>query len=114
MKYTLNKNKSSVYGCYGGVTKENHYIPPGCPDFVPQPATIPFTTQDKALMMNLLSTADFINQNAPNILLRINTEQLSGNIDTFVLTTSSKPEDVIVYTSNTDIIDLNVVDGGSF
>lgn len=107
-------NKSAVYGYYGGVSNENHYVPPGSPSYVPQPATIPFTTSDKSLMLHLLSTADFINQNAPNMLIRTNTEHLTGNIDTFVISTSGKPEDVIVYTSNTDVIDINVVDGGLF
>lgn len=112
----MNKNKSSVYGYYGGVTPANHYTPPPVPDFVPQqPAAANILNQnDRALVEQLVQQTQFFAENAPNILLRTNTMHLSNNVDTFVMHTSADPEDVIVYTSETDNFDLNVVNGGSF
>lgn len=34
-------NNSSIYGYYGGVLPELHYVPPAVPDFIPQPPTLP-------------------------------------------------------------------------
>jgi hypothetical protein len=35
----ITTNKSKVYGYYGGVTNENHYVPPPSIPFTPQPAS---------------------------------------------------------------------------
>ena len=107
-------NKSKTYGYYGGVTKANHYVPPGSPGFVPQLARSPFTVEDKEKFDQVMSQAAYIGENAENIMLRANVSSTPNNIDTFVISTSSKPEDVIVYTSSTDVVDLNVADGGYF
>lgn len=107
-------NKSKVYGYYGGVTNANHYVPPSSPGFVPQPATRPFTAKDKEKFDQIVSMAAFIGDNAPNIMLRTNTFSTPNNIDSFVISTSGKPEDVIIYTSETDVVNLNVTDGGYF
>jgi hypothetical protein len=66
-----------------------------------------------------------LNADAPNILMRVNTHNLSADpstpeyfnyddSDTFVLATSSSPKDVISYFSPQDFVDLNVRDGGYF
>lgn len=109
------KNKSAAYGYYGGVTKSQHYIPPGSPNYVPQPSLATnFTQEDRDKITQLINQTVFYAENAPNILLRKVISSLPGNIDSFVLSTSAKPEDVITYTSHTDEVDLNKVDGGYF
>jgi len=92
------RNKSFVYGYYGGVTNENHYVP-----LSSAPLNTPWTLTQEL--------RNFIIQNAANIVLRKNTDSQPGNIDTFVLSTSGKPEDVITYTSNTDVVTLDDVAG---
>lgn len=92
------KNKSSIYGYYGGVTKENHYVPLSSTRI-----DTPWTLTPEL--------RNFIIQNAANIVLRKNTDSQPGNVDTFVLSTSGKPEDVIVYTSNVDVVTLDDVAG---
>jgi|LakMenE01Jun11ns_1017448.scaffolds.fasta_scaffold7863880_1 hypothetical protein len=111
------KNKSSVYGSYGGVTQSNHYVPPGSPGFVPQPSRINFTEEDKQKVSQLISQTTFYAENAPNILVRklvSSVPNSSDDIDTFVMTTSAKPDDVIIYTSETNEVNLNQVDAGFF
>jgi len=111
------KNKSSVYGYYGGLSNENHYVPPGSPDYVPQPPKVIFTEADRLLVQQLVDQTTFYAENAPNILVRTLSSSIpdnADNIDTFVLSTSAKPEDVIIYTSETNKVDLNRVDGGFF
>lgn len=113
----MNKNKSSVYGYYGGVTPGNHYTPPAVADFVPQqPAAAMniLSQNDRALVEQLVQQTQFFAENAPIILLRTNTIHLSDNVDTFVMRTSGAPEDVITYTSEADKFDVNVVNGGQF
>ena len=76
-----------------------------------------FTQKDKDLLdvfYSLSSSSEFFSENAPNILMRVNTESLSDNIDSFVISTSAHPDDTITYTSTFDAIDLSVRDGGFF
>jgi hypothetical protein len=117
--------KIGPYGSYGGVNKRNHYVPPGSPDFTPNP---PFTFSilnetDRRLMEGLQQTMKFYLDNAPNILVRTNVSSEPGNVDTFVMSTSAKPEDQIVYKSNNDVVVINdlstivndpILDGGYF
>ena len=130
----MNKNKSSVYGYFGGVTNPNHYVPPESQPFIPHPPKAAFTAEDKAFLEQLKGeigeAAVFIQTNAADILLRKNTESAPGNIDTFVMSTLGKPEDTITYTSskddvvlsdiagtgitNPDNIDEDSLDGGTF
>ena len=113
----MTKNKSSVYGTYGGVTRENHYVPPGSPGYVPQPARTNFTEADRLLVQQLINQTTFYAENAPDILIRklaSSVPNSADNIDTFVMSTSAKPEDVIIYTSDTNTVDLNQVDAGFF
>jgi hypothetical protein len=107
----INNNKSAPYGYYGAV----RYTPPEVADFEPQlPLQTAFSEQDRIAIQQLINQTAFYNENAPNILLRKVTSSLPNNVDTFVLSTSGKPEDVITYTSNTDEVNLNKVDGGLF
>ena len=111
-------SKNNSYGKYGGVSNSNHYVPPSSPSFVPQPANI--NLRDRVLAEQLMQKMQFYTDNAPNILLRRTVSSLSGNIDSFVMTTSGRPEDQIVYTSNKDVVNIdpntfdNIVDGGYF
>ena len=41
-------------------------------------------------------------------------DSTEDNVDSFVISTSSNPTDQIVYVSPTDVVDLNVRDGGFF
>ena len=78
---------------------------------------IPFTKEDKQLIQQLYSlsgSSQFAKNNAPYILMRVNTISLSDNVDTFVLSTSAHPDDTIFYTSTIDVVDLSVRDGGFF
>ena len=111
------ENKSSVYGYYGGVTEENHYVPPASQEFIPQPPQVAFTEADRELVQQLVDQTKFYAENAPDILLRTLASRIpnSGdNIDTFVLSTSANPEDTIVYTSDVNDVNLNRIDGGFF
>ena len=107
-------NKSSIYGDYGGVSNQNHYVPPGNTNFTPKPPQMVFSEADRLLVQQLIDQTSFYSNNAQNILIRTLSSSQPGNIDSFVLATSAKPEDVIIYTSNTDKVDLNRLDGGFF
>ena len=48
------------------------------------------------------------------VALRVNTSSSVDNVDSFVISTSSNPTDQLIYTSPTDLVDLNVRDGGFF
>jgi len=99
------KNKSKVYGYYGGVSQQNHYVPPGAPGYVPRNEyPLAFTEEQKT---NLL----YLAQKAPEILVRKVLDSQPGNIDTFMISTSGKPEDVIIYTSNQDQVVLDDLAG---
>jgi hypothetical protein len=114
----MSKSISEVYGFYGGVSNQNYYVPPASPDFVPKPpnSTSVLSEQDRILLEQINDRVKFYKDNAPNILLRSNVSSLPGNVDTFVISTSGKPEDQIVYTSNEDVIDISpgILDGGRF
>lgn len=105
-------NYSKVYGGYGGVTKQNFYVPPGTPGFEPQSARIPFTVDDKENLEEVAANIGFYAENAPNIMIR--TSVSVGSQETFTISTSANPEDTIVYTADTNGINLNVVEAGYF
>ena len=82
-------------------------------------------TKDHRKGISMLYSLSTITANAPNIMVRANTVNLSvdpsmpgseyyDDIDTFVITTSADPENTIIYTSPTDIVDLSIRDGGYF
>ena len=111
----MNKNKSSIYGFYGGVAPANHYVPPPAAEFIPQPSQVTSITEtDRLILQQLVQQTEFFTMNAGDILLRTNVTSTSDNVDTFVLSTSAKPDDVIIYTSENDNFNLNIMDGGQF
>jgi hypothetical protein len=112
--YRSNANKSSIYGNYGGVAPQNYYRPPNSSTFTPQPARLVFSETERHMIQQLLDQTSFYKENAPNILMRTLVASTSGNVETFTLSTSAKPEDVVTYTASTDIVDLNRMDGGFF
>ena len=114
-------NLSKDYGYYGGFE--------GIPVFNPKNDQCNNLTYDMILTdpQKLKQIIQFYEENAQNILLRKTLSAESGNIDTFILSTSGKPEDVIIYTSNKDQVTLsdlggdgiqddldNIVDAGTF
>ena len=69
-----------------------------------------FTAEHRQLLDSLyksLSSVELTIQNAGNVLLTTKTTVLSGDLRTFVATTSSSPNDAIVYLANQDIAKLN-------
>lgn len=107
----MRRNKSAPYGYYGGVTQQNHYVPPDSPGYVPQPPRLLFTPKDKQILRDAENAAAYVEANAPNILLRVLTDAQPGNVETFMITTSGQPQDVIVYTSNKDEVILDDLAG---
>jgi hypothetical protein len=112
------RNKSKVYGRYGGVTDSNYYNASSHSqsnqslNLDDRNENITFTSADKRRLEELLAAAQFVENNADNIMLRVNTNSQPGNIDTFVITTSGKPEDTIEYTSIKDRVVLDKLAGG--
>jgi hypothetical protein len=110
-------NKSSIYGKYGGVTRNNYYTPPPSIPYEPKSPPVIFRQQDKEFIEAFQEQATFIGENIYNILLRNNTVSIpdgGDDIDTFVMSTSGKPEDKLEYTSDTNIVTLDTgrIDGG--
>lgn len=66
------------------------------------------------IQSNLSSFVNMLSYDPEFVALRITTDSLTGNIDSFMITTSSNPNEQIIYTSPTDLVDLNVKDGGYF
>lgn len=76
-----------------------------------------FLSGDKELLsrfQSLSGSVDYVVNNLPYVLVRVNTVSLPGNLDTFILSTSAHPNDTIEYTSIVDIVDLTIRDGGLF
>lgn len=83
-----------------------------------------YTKARHEAITNLVSLSA-LNADAPNILMRINTQNVPedpmipaywqyDDTDTFVMATSSSPKDLISYLSPQNVVDLNVRDGGYF
>ena len=70
-----------------------------------------FIKQVQTDTMSNSATTTFLNTNAPNILLRNLVNTQPNNTDSFVISTSGKPEDVIVYTSDQDEVTLDDLAG---
>ena len=76
-----------------------------------------FLKPDKELLTrfsSLSGSLTYVIDNLPYVLLRTNTISTSNNVDTFILSTSAHPNSTIEYTSETDLVDLSVRDGGTF
>lgn len=107
------KNKSYIYGMYGGVSKQNRYTPPPTSEFVPQPARIPFTEADRTNLETIAANIGFYSEHAPNIMLRTSVS-VGEDLEQFTITTEGNPEDAIIYTANEEGVNLNVLDAGYF
>ena len=108
------KNKSKIYGYYGGVAANNFYVPPGNPDFTPLAPPVILTEEEKLALAAAIESIKFYSEHAQNIMLRTST--VLDSVATFTITTSANPVDKIVYTAEADGagIDLNKMDGGFF
>lgn len=115
----MSRNKSAAYGYYGGGKGRTPYTPPVVlPEPTPVSATL-LTQKQKSnyelnqetrnLLESVLKSQSytFLEKNAPNILVRQTLSQQANNVDTFVMSTSAKPEDVIIYTSYKDTVVLS-------
>lgn len=111
-------NKSAPYGYYGGVTQQNHYVPPSSVPFVPHEASVPFYRDYRTTLQHLVSsvnfTQEFLLQNAGSILVRKIVEQM-GNSNHFHISTLDHPDDLITYDTLSGYdVNLLGLDGGSF
>jgi len=115
------KNNSLVYGGYGGVTKQNHYVPPPAAPFIPQPKTVPFYESQANLVNSLLSsiqqTKEFYEQNHGDIMYR-EFVGIADNQEFYQITTENDLNDIIVYrtpaASAIDTFEVGLLDGGFF
>lgn len=112
------ENRSKPYGYYGGVTQENHYVPPPSAPFVPQPASVPFYKDYRTTLINLVSSVGFNKQflidNQNSIMVRKLVEQIGG-VNHFEINTQGHPNDIIEYdVLSGEDIDLLTLDGGTF
>ena len=111
-------NKSKIYGYYGGVTQENHYVPPPSTPFVPQPASVPFYENYASTTEALLSTAELTREffvSNEGIIMRRYLLERTPTQEIYELTTLDHPNDIITYV--TDLSgdeDLLLSDGGFF
>ena len=109
-------NKSKIYGYYGGVTQQNHYVPPPSVPFVPQPASVPFYENYASTTEALLSTAELTREffvTNEGIILRRYLVDRTATQEIYQLTTLDNPDDVITYvTELTGNEDLLLSDGG--
>ena len=111
-------NKSKPYGYYGGVTQQNHYVPPPIPPFVPQPASVPFYENYASTAETLLSSAEITREffiSNEGIILRRYLVERTATQEIYEITTLDNPNDVITYvTEITGNEDLLLSDGGFF
>jgi len=113
------RNKSAIYGYYGGVSDSNHYVPPPSTPFTPQPASVPFY-ENQASAVTLLTSAkdtrDFFEQNKGSIMRR-KFVGIANNQEVYEINTDDNPDDLIIYTtpiSSVNLLDVNIMDGGFF
>jgi len=105
---------------YGLDIETNHFIPPRPAECPTQPLTSfnqvpgPYSQSPYSPeVLQMMETLKFVEQNKDNIVMRQLIASAPGNVETFVLSTSGKPEDVIVYQSNTDKVVLDNIAGSN-
>jgi hypothetical protein len=112
------KNKSQSYGFYGGVTNENHYVPPPSTPFTPQPASVPFYENLAEASTNLLSSAEYTREffvNNEGIIMRRYLVGQTATEEFYEIRTLDNPNDIITYTTAiSGAEDLLLMDGGTF
>ena len=112
-----------IYDYYDGASEAGninlpagHYIPAQTGNQDPHPNNALYTVENESQLQKLSSYSNDMNtivNNGGNILLR-SLETADGVNKTFTLSTSSKPEDIIKYTTDTNTFDLYSDDGGTF
>lgn len=114
------RNKSAIYGYYGGVSESNHYVPPPSTPFTPQPASIPFYENQASVATVLLTSAkdtrDFFEQNKGSIMRR-KFIGIANDQEVYEINTDDHPNDLIIYTtpvSSVNLLDVGIMDGGYF
>jgi hypothetical protein len=111
-------NKSKAYGYYGGVTNENHYVPPAVAPFVPHPPSVPFFENQATASTALLSSADYTReflQDNEGIIMRRYLVNRTDAEEFYEIRTLDNPNDVITYvTELSGAEDLMLMDGGTF
>jgi hypothetical protein len=127
---------SKPYGGYGGVGRNKYippaasefsaqpsltppktrYVPPSVPDYIPHPASIPFTYPYRDKLENLAGEQSPI-LNINNVLIRTQTDSLTGDIDkNFDITALGNTDYKLTYTmpASATKIDMLKTDGGFF
>lgn len=113
-------NLSQPYGFYGGVTPQNHYIPPPAPDFIPQPASVTYVNQQRNSLLTLSSAmlsadftiTDYLSSNQELVMFRKLVGKSNG-IHTFEINTLANPNDILFYSALSAVtIDMLNFDGG--
>ena len=104
---------------YGLDIETNHFVsprPPECPtqpltsfNQVPGPYSNPYTPE----VMQMINTLQFVNQHKNDIVMRHVLSSAPGNIETFVLSTSGKPQDVILYETDSDTVLIDNIAGSN-
>lgn len=111
-------NRSKAYGYYGGVTNENHYVPPTIAPFVPHPPSVPFYENQATATATLLSSADYTREfleDNEGIIMRRYMVNRTDTEEFYEIRTLDNPNDVITYvTGLSGAEDLMLMDGGTF
>lgn len=116
----MSSNLSQPYGFYGGVTQQNHYVPPPALDFQPQPKSVPFTKQYREILQSMfvempsagVTVAEFLTSNEAFIMFRRIVGQTDG-LNDFEINTQERPNDLLIYSALSAVaIDLLKLDGG--
>ena len=111
-------NRSKAYGYYGGVTNENHYVPPAIAPFVPHPPSVSFYENQATATATLLSSADYTREfleDNEGIIMRRYLVSRTDTEEFYEIRTLDNPNDVITYvTSLSGAEDLMLMDGGTF
>jgi hypothetical protein len=98
------------------VQPKSKYIPPVVPGYIPHPASIPFTIDDRE-KLQVLADVDSPVMNVNYIFLRTRTDSLTGvTARTFAVLTTAYPNHIVTYTMppSTTALDLRITDGGFF
>jgi hypothetical protein len=107
------RNKSKVYGWYGGVRDDEHYVPPPSKPFVPY-RDGDLDQAALALLSAVDETKEFLQQNDGAILRRYMVEVEDGQ-EMYVMTNPDNASDVLTYTTLLSGDEsLTNLDGGYF
>ncbi len=113
----MERNKSDIYGFYGGVSSENQYIPPPSPEFIPHPKSVSFTVEYKNILQQFVSgenvsVEEFLKSNQGKILFRKIVSENAGSFR-FEIADQNYPNDIIFYEAlSGTTVNLPQLDGG--